>query len=344
MAASSQSQQADAFCRDILPSVSRTFALSIRLLPGELGASVRDAYLLCRIADTLEDAPGLCAEEKAELLALIGRCFDDPTASRELAMRAQQLAGDAAHLRLARNSELVFIAFAERSAQSRARIKHWVQEMAGGMRAFVLRYPRGIRIQTLDEYREYCYFVAGTVGYLLTDLWHEHSPYIDDKRYELLRARCRAFAEALQTVNILKDVATDAERENSIYVPEQLLRAHGSGHATILAPELLLQNRDALGSLVELAWRDLEQAKTDLLLIPRRAVSIRLFCALPLLFAYATLRDLTRTPDALANRVVVKISRREVKAITMLSFLTVASNSALKWLVARTRYAQKVRA
>ncbi|HEY4129815.1 MAG TPA: squalene/phytoene synthase family protein, partial [Gemmatimonadaceae bacterium] len=156
-------------------------------------------------------------------------------------------------------------------------------------------------------------------------------------RYELLRARCRAFAEALQTVNILKDVATDSEHENSIYVPEQLLRAHGSAHATILAPELLSQNREALGTLIDLAWRDLEQAKTYLLLIPRRAVSIRLFCALPLLFAYATLRDLTRTPNALASRVVVKISRREVKAITMLSFITVGSNIALKWLMARTR-------
>ena len=37
-----------------------------------------------------------------------------------------------------------------------------------------------------------------------------------------------AFAEALQTVNILKDVAVDAEKENSVYVPEELLRAHGS--------------------------------------------------------------------------------------------------------------------
>jgi len=335
--ASSQSQQADAFCREILPAVSRTFALSIRLLPGELGAAVRDAYLLCRIADTLEDAPELAADEKAELLVLFRDCFDDDDAPRELARRTKRIGGDTAHARLVRNVEIVFRSFRDRRFESRAHIRRWVQEMADGMRKFVLRYPGGIRIQHVEEYREYCYYVAGTVGYLLTDLWRAHSSLIDDARYEQLRSKSRAFAEALQTVNILKDVATDAESENSIYVPEQLLRLHGSGHATILAPELLAQNRQALSTLIDLARHDLEEAKSYLLLIPRRAVSIRLFCALPLLFAYATLRDLTRTPDALARRVVVKISRREVKALTLLSFASVGSNSALGWLVGRAR-------
>ena len=111
-------------------------------------------------------------------------------------------------------------------------------------------------------------------------------------------------------MNILKDVARDAEQENSIYIPEQLLRAHGSAHATILAPRPARENRAALATLSQLAWQDLDQATAYLLAIPRRAVSIRLFCALPLLFAYATLRDLTRhrSPE---QRRVVKISRRK---------------------------------
>jgi len=337
-----QSQQANAFCQEILPAVSRTFALSIRLLPGDLGVAVRDAYLLCRIADTIEDAPETTAREKAELLDLLSRCFDDANAPRARALRAlatrtAKLSGADSHLRLLRNAELVFTSYENLPARTRMHVRRWVREMIGGMRKFVLAYPNGIRIQSLDEYREYCYYVAGTVGYLLTDLWHEHSPSIGPHRYELLREKSREFAEALQTVNILKDVATDAEHENSIYVPEQLLRAHGSAHATILSRELLAQNREALGALVKLAWHDLDEATAYLLMIPRRAVSIRLFCALPLLFAYATLRDLTGNPNALAHRTVVKISRAEVKAITVLSILGVASNRALAWLVARTR-------
>jgi farnesyl-diphosphate farnesyltransferase len=66
-------------------------------------------------------------------------------------------------------------------------------------------------------------------------------------------------------------------------------------------------------------------------------VAIRLSCALPLLFAYATLRDLTRRPGALARREVVKISRSEVKSLTVLSMLGVLSNRAMTALVHRTR-------
>ena len=40
-----------------LAKVSRTFALTIPLLPTELIDYISNAYLLCRIADTIEDDP-----------------------------------------------------------------------------------------------------------------------------------------------------------------------------------------------------------------------------------------------------------------------------------------------
>ncbi len=327
--------QALQFSREILPSVSRTFALSIRVLPGQLGAAVNCAYLLCRIADTIEDEPSMPAPAKAELFDRLLECFDDPAAADGFPARVAAMAGDPAHLRLIGRADLVFVAYRALPPATREHVKRWVAEMAVGMRKFVLLYPGGIRIQTLDEYREYCYYVAGTVGYMLTDLWHEHAPSIGPRQYAVLRERSRSFAEALQTVNILKDVATDAEHENSIYIPERLLAEHGGSHAAILAGERPERTQAAMASLVELAWQDLEHAKDYLLLIPRRAVSIRLFCVLPLLFAYATLRDLTRTPAAMARRRVVKISRAEVKSLIVLSMAGVMSNRALAWLAAR---------
>jgi farnesyl-diphosphate farnesyltransferase len=334
--------RANDFSREILPQVSRTFALSIRVLPGGLGDAVRNAYLICRIADTVEDEPNYPAEQKAKLFDALDRCLVHPGEAAEFAARAADLTGDPAHVRLVRNANLVFDEYAALSPESRVSVRRWVGEMIAGMKKFSLAYPRGVRIQSLDEYKEYCYYVAGTVGYLLTDLWHEHSPSIGKSQYDALRAKSRAFAEALQTVNILKDVARDAEHENSIYVPQDLLRAHGSAHESLLADGRVEGTRQALGTLVQLAWHDLEEAKAYLLTIPRRAVSIRLFCALPLLFAYATLRDLTRKPGALARRENVKISRSEVKSITVLSFLGVWSNRLLSRLVERTRSGRAV--
>jgi farnesyl-diphosphate farnesyltransferase len=244
--------------------------------------------------------------------------------------------GEPAHVALARHADLVFAEFGALPPRTRDIVRRWVTEMVVGMRKFVFLYPHGIRIQTVEEFREYCYYVAGTVGYLLTDLWHEHSPAIGRARYERLRERCRAFAEALQTVNILKDVAHDARVENAIYVPEELLRANGGSHASLLDAARASESRGAIERLVGLARADLEEARAYLLLIPRRALSIRLFCMLPLLFAHATLRDFTRAGATGAGS-VVKISRREVRSLLAAAFVLVGSNAAVRWLVARVR-------
>ena len=330
-------RDAERFCRAILPTVSRTFALGIKVLPGPLGQAVLDAYLLCRIADTVEDALNVPPERKAALFDDFLAGFQSPSALQRFLEGVQSLTGDEAHLTLTRHSDLVLEHFGQLPVATQEMVRKWVTEMVMGMRKFVLLYPNGIRIQTVEEYKEYCYYVAGTVGYMLTDLWHEHSPSIGARRYAVLRERCRAFAEALQTVNILKDVAVDAEKENSVYVPEELLRAQGSTQSRILAPELLAKNRAALAQLIQLAWHDLEEARNYLLLIPRRAVSIRLFCILPLLLAHATLRDLVNTTAMLKPGGSVKISRREVKSLLMTGAMLVMSNAGVRWLVARVR-------
>ena len=326
---------AERFCHEILPEVSRTFALSIRVLPGDLGRAVLAAYLLCRIADTVEDEPRLDAEAKAQLLDELLEGFASPEAAARFARRAATLDGEPAHVRLARNADLVFAVHGAVPAPSRAHVERWVREMVLGMRKFVLLYPRGIRIQTVEEYREYCYYVAGTVAYMLTDLWREHVPSIGASRYEVLRQRAREFGEALQTVNILKDVARDAEHENSIYIPEHSLRAHGRSHATILTPELQQANHAGLRQMIDTAWGNLGLALEYLLLIPRRALAIRLSCVLPLLFACATLRELTRSTAMLTPGGTVKITRREVKALLFAGRALIWSNSATRWLVRR---------
>lgn len=326
-----------AFCRAVLPGVSRTFALGIKLLPGALGQTVRCAYLLCRTADCIEDEPSWSAADKADRLTRLAAAFDDPSHAERLARDAAHMTGSTAEVALVRNLPRVFAVYRSLPRGAAAHVQLWVTEMITGMRGFVVAYPDGIRIQTMDEYREYCYYVAGTVGYLLTDLWRDFIPGLDAERYERLRDRARAFAEALQTVNVLKDVARDAERENSIYVPEELLVRHGSSHARLLVPEAAEGTRAALTALVQLAWADLEQATGYVLILPRWAVPIRLFCALPLLFAYATLRDFTNAPAALVPRLEIKISRREVKSLMALALGAVLSNRVLKRLVKRTR-------
>ena len=330
-------REARRFGSEILPRVSRTFALSIRILPGELGRAVLAAYLVCRVADTIEDDPALPADDKAALLDALLVALDDANAADRLPARLARLAGEPAHVSLCAHADLVLVLYRDLGDASRTSVRRWVREMVGGMRKFVLRYPHGIRIETLDEYREYCYYVAGTVGYLLTDLWREHQPGIDDVRAAALRERCRAFAEALQTVNILKDIAVDARTENSIYVPARSLAAHGSSHAELLSPAHRERNLAAVDELVQLAQDDCALAIEYLTLLPRRALPARLFCLLPLAFCVATLRELVKPDAMLRAERPVKIRRAEVRALLAVAPLVVASNALVRRLLERVR-------
>jgi len=328
-------RDAERFAREILPSASRTFAISIRVLPGVLGRAVLASYLICRIADTIEDERTMEPAEKVARLDELLACFDGAERVEQFVAGLPVLTGNQDHIRLVRESGRVFVLFRSLPPRTRAHVRRWVTEMVVGMQRIVLRHPDGIRIQTLEEFREYCYYVAGTVGYLLTDLWHEHSAGIDAPRYESLRRRAQAFGQALQTVNILKDVAQDAADENSVYIPEEALRRYGSAQAHILSPEFVRQNHAAVKEMIELAWRDLDEARAYLLDLPRRAVPVRLFCVFPLLFAYATLRELTRTTAMLAPGGSPRITRGEVKRLLAGGTLLIMSNRGLRWLAER---------
>ena len=321
------------FCQEILPKVSRTFALSIRFLPGELGRSVLCAYLIARIADTVEDDPVASVATKTALLDQFLACFENAALADSYANLAQSVTGEPAHLELLNQTHQVFTLYRSLPEQSQKTLQHWLTEMVVGMKKFVSLHPNGIRIQTLEEYREYCYYVAGTVGYLLTELWYEHSPFVNRATYQALWETCAEFGEALQTVNILKDIAWDAEHENSIYIPQDALIAQGSSQDKLLDADYLEQNHRAIKSLVELAWTDLDKSAKYLMRLPHLSIPIRLFCILPLIFAYATLRDITKTQAMLHSGGTVKISRTEVKTLIAVSPFTVISNLLVRGLI-----------
>jgi farnesyl-diphosphate farnesyltransferase len=323
--------------RLILPRVSRTFALGIKLLPPRLEAPVRLGYLLCRIADTIEDDLQLDAHRKAALLDGFVACFDDPAHADRFGDIVGELTTSDDYRELVASAGAIFFMWRQLDAPTRAILRRWIEEMVTGMRRFCIDHPDGIRIVTVDEFRSYCYYVAGTVGHLVTDLWHEHSNLIGARTYDRLLEDCEAFGEALQTVNILKDVAWDAEQENAVYIPSELLAAVGSDHSTILLADRRAANRGALAPLMAMAQIDIERALRYIEAIPSGAARIRLFCVLPVLFAIATMRELERTDGMLVPGGSVKIARAEVRAIVVAASTSALTNPTLRWLADRVR-------
>ena len=130
-----------AYCREMLPKVSRTFAACIRLLPPRVGDAVLIAYLLCRIADTIEDTADLPVADKERLLAHFKACLADGggDAAPLAAAFANERTNDE---QLTARADITLREFRRLGTDQQAAIRPWVQEMCDGMAEFARRHAR----------------------------------------------------------------------------------------------------------------------------------------------------------------------------------------------------------
>ena len=301
------------FCRAMLPKVSRTFALGIRLLPGRLQEAVRVSYLLCRIADTIEDGAELPAERKSDLLARL-RAGLQEGGHDGAALRDVFPAPATDEQRLVREAERVFRCFRALSPLERRAIRPWVEEMTAGMSEFASRRPAVGELESLSSVAEldrYCYYVAGTVGHLLTGLFRIHHPRMPPARYARLEALATSFGLGLQLTNIIKDVADDRRRGWS-FVPRDLCAVAGLRPADLQDPDRFPQAARVMAALIAKAKGHLRDALAYCTTLPRAAYRIRIFCLTSLYFAVRTLRLAERDPRLLDPAHKVKITRGDV--------------------------------
>ena len=318
----------------ILPHVSRTFALTIPQLPPGLRTPVTSAYLLCRIADTIEDEPAISA---AETYGFLQR-FTAVVCGRE---EAAALAGEivrrfseqtlAAERDLVGNMERVIRVAGRFEEPQRAAIHRCIEEMCYGMHHFQRTASlRGLaRSSDLDSY---CYYVAGIVGEMLTELFCAYSRTVS-QRSLALQELAASFGQGLQMTNILKDVWED-RRRGACWLPQDVFSRHGIDLAQ-LAPE----HSDAgfhagLLELIGVAHGHLRNALAFTLLIPGEEPGIRRFCLWAIGLALLTLRKIQHHPRFTAGA-QVKVSRSAVMMTRILTSLAAHNDRMLVRLFER---------
>jgi farnesyl-diphosphate farnesyltransferase len=323
-----------AYQEQILPHVSRTFALTIPQLPAALSVAVTNAYLLCRIADTIEDEPAL---SPAETLAYLDR-FQAVVAGRgdaaPLAADLDKRLSDRtlpAERDLVRNMVRVLNVTVALSAPQRAAIQRCIGLMCYGMPRFQSAASlRGLSRSTdLDTY---CYYVAGVVGDMLTELFCEYSPGVALHGDEL-QGLAVSFAQGLQMTNILKDVWEDRSR-GACWLPQEVFTRHGIDLAR-LAPTPKDPRFDAgMRELIAVAHAHLRNALEYALHIPGTEPGIRRFCLWAIGLAVLTLRKITKNPGFTAGS-QVKISHSSVALTRFLADLSVRNDWLLRRLFAQ---------
>ncbi len=277
---------------ELLEKTSRTFALSIPVLPEPTRRQVMIAYLLFRIADTFEDAahwvPGQRVEALREFQDLLSGYSQQDAARLASRWTAAGPSPSPAYGELIADVPLVLEAFFALDGEAVSSVRAHVLRSAEGMAGFVERSRDGVlALDDVADLRAYCYAVAGIVGEMLTDLFLLGREALAGIA-PTLRERAAAFGEALQLVNILKDTATDVAEGRS-FLPRSVPRSE----------------------VFFLARRDLGTARDYTLALQRAGAprGIVEFCALPAELAWATLEKVeARGPGA-------KISRLDVFAI-----------------------------
>lgn len=314
----------------MLQGVSRTFALTIPQLPQPLCRQISNAYLLCRIIDTIEDEPALTARQKRDFsqrfVDLVEGRGEAADFARDLAPLLSGSTIPAEH-QLIQNTPPVLaitLGFAPAVREALARCVHIMGE---GMVHFQeAENPRGLpRLTDLDRY---CYHVAGVVGEMLTTLFCQYSPEIAANGAALM-ARSVSFGQGLQMTNILKDIWED-HRRGACWLPRECFE--GGFDLDALAAG---KTRDAftpgLTLLLGVAHEHLRLALEYVLLIPRREAGIRKFCLWALGMALLTLRKINTHKD-FKSGAEVKISRRSVRATIAATALAVRHDFLLKGL------------
>jgi farnesyl-diphosphate farnesyltransferase len=292
------------------------------------------AYLLCRIADTIEDTVDLQVEQKKKLLhhfaASVASPREDTTYLREAFPES-----DDAEANLCFHADRVLREFARLSQAEQSAIRPWVEEMCRGMADFSREvvHVNGGQLPALKDVAEldqYCYYVAGTVGHLLTGLFGLRLSARDKSRIPELESYSTSFGLGLQLTNIIKDAAQDHRRGWS-FIPQDLCAEEGIDVAALFSQGHSDASRRVFAGLIAKARGHLEDALRYSMLLPATQYRIRLFCLTSLFFAVRTLRLAASDDGRLADGATVKISRGEVYRILATTCIVAPSNRMVRW-------------
>ncbi|MCK5522144.1 MAG: phytoene/squalene synthase family protein [Thiomargarita sp.] len=315
----------------ILQGVSRTFALTIPQLPPVLCKVISNAYLLCRIADTIEDEPNLTPTQKRQFSQEFIQVVAGESPPNVLGKALYPLLSDStlvAEKELILNMPRVIRITHRFTPNQRTALHRCVRIMAEGMAEFQQNSSLD-GLKDLQEMDRYCYYVAGVVGEMLTDLFCEYSPHIAQHKAELQKLAV-SFGQALQMTNILKDIWEDRQR-GACWLPKDVF-ARLDFDLKDLSPAHYNPNfGKGLAELIGIAYTHLDNALRYILLIPPDEKGIRRFCLWALGMAILTLRRILKQRD-FRNGQQVKISRRLVKITILISNITTRSNTSLRLL------------
>ena len=310
----------------LLASVSRSFYLSIRMLPAALRGPIGLAYLLARASDTIADSPGVPVATRLHHLAAFWKMIrtGEPDGIEELRGEITSPHDGECTLIACLDDCLTWLAML--SPKDRGEILGVLEKIIRGQTLDLERFGDGERIvalHTAAELEEYTYLVAGCVGEFWTRLCLHHLPNCANLGLADLRRLGANFGKGLQLVNILRDLPADL-RAGRCYLPESDLRAAGTSPGPLAHDPMKAQPVFDLWRVRAAAYLDDGFRYISALRSPR----LRAGCFLPWYLGVKTLALLEAT-SSLASAEKIKVPRATVRRALALAVPVAFSNAVL---------------
>lgn len=206
---------------DLADRTARSFALTLRLLPGPVRHEVCLAYLIARLTDTIADATDIGAGERLDLLQSV-----ESAVSGESRWPGAELARIAIHVPNPGEAELLRHAgelegfFLRQDSSARGRAKIVLATIISGQILDIERFAirPGSFIPEESSLFDYTWRVAGCVGEFWTEVLAHNLPGCLKLPAEELTVLGKHYGQGLQLLNILRDAPADW-RDGRVYLP-----------------------------------------------------------------------------------------------------------------------------
>ncbi len=310
--------------------MSRSFYLTLNVLPFDVRDEMGLAYLFARAADTIADTDLIGRERRLQYLKQFRSQFATDTVrmSEVEAIRAALLPHqkESAERVLLQRLPDCFALYEQFDDGDRERIRWLMGILPNGMEMDLTRFPGDsakdlTALETAEDLDRYTYYVAGCVGEFWTRMVCAHRQAMGHWDVARMAAIGVRFGKGLQLTNIVKDIARDLHR-GRCYVPKPMLQEVGLAPEDLLKQDSLPKFRPVLLRLIRQAVEHLDQGWMYTMALPRFEIRQRLACMWPILLAGETLKRVAVAPDLLNPTVNIKAPRSVVYRVMALTTFT----------------------
>jgi len=313
----------------LLRSVSRSFYISVRLLPRRLREPVGLAYLLARATDTLADTVDVPTTVRKQELKVLARAIQEGDIPEQIA--GLQTSFGALQKNEAERTLISALPeclnwLGQIQSEDASDIRLVLDRITQAQMLDVERFADPAKLQALAsaaELEEYAYLIAGCVGEFWTELGARHLQNFAERPHEEMRKLGRQYGVGLQLINILRDAHGDL-RAGRCYFPEEELKVAGLAPLDILAHPVVF--RPIFEKWLNRAEEGLKAGMEYVDAIRERRV--RAATALPALIGARTIALLRSAgPKALLGK--IKVPRPEVRGMLASVAITLARRKTL---------------